>query len=140
MRIFGPRYRVWQGELSSKQDIAWNYRFQFAFENAKNIPGYILEKIIDSFLLGSVPIYLGANNISSHIPADCYIDFRDFTDYSDLYTFLLSIKDDEYCNYIDRISEFIDSPSFYPFSSECYVETILQTIKKEIQYEFSGNT
>lgn len=133
MKVFGTNYKVWKGLLKSKQGIAHCYKFNFAYENAKNIPGYILEKIIDSFLLCSVPIYLGASNIEKHINDDCFIDLRNFKDYSELYKFLISVGDNEYLDYIEKIKGFIESPRFYPFSADCYTDTIITTISTELK-------
>lgn len=132
MRAIGPRYNVWKGELKSKRDIAGRYKFQFAYENAKDIPGYILEKIIDTFLLGSVPIYLGASNTSNYIPSDCFIDLNEFSNYKDLHIYLSSMSDQEYLGYLERIKKFIDGPDFHPFSVDCYVDTIISTITNEL--------
>ena len=132
MKLFGTKYNVWKGELHCKQDIAGKYKFQFSYENAKNISGYILEKIFDTFLMGSVPIYLGANNIATHIPSDCFIDIRNYKNYDELYNSLSKMEDDEYLGYLSRIRKFIEGPDFYPFSSACYTETILDILTKEL--------
>jgi hypothetical protein len=57
------------------------YKFSICYENARDTPGYITEKIFDCFFAGCVPIYWGANNITDHIPKECFIDKRDFEDY-----------------------------------------------------------
>ncbi len=44
----------------------------------KNKPGYITEKIWDSFKARSIPIYWGASNIEEYIPINTFIDFRKF--------------------------------------------------------------
>ena len=113
-------------------EIAFNYKFHFTYENAIGVNGYITEKIIETFLLCSVPIYYGAFNISSHINSDCFIDFRNFDNYDDLYKFLSSMSNNEYLTYLDNIKAFLDGPEYYPFTTECYTKTIISNIKSEI--------
>ncbi|KAB7887432.1 hypothetical protein GBG19_10625 [Poseidonibacter ostreae] len=66
------------------------------YENARDIPGYITEKIFDSFFAGCVPVYLGADNITEHIPKECFIDKREFDTYEKLYKYLKNMSDEEY--------------------------------------------
>ena len=61
------------GTLTSKNQTMQMYKFSICYENARGLPGYITEKIFDSFL-ANVPIYWGADNISKHIPDECFID------------------------------------------------------------------
>jgi len=42
-----------------------------------NQNGYITEKIFDSFFTSYVLIYLGAKNITEHVPSNCFIDQRE---------------------------------------------------------------
>ena len=44
--------------VSSKIDTLARYRYTLCFENTYT-PGYVTEKILDSFLAGSIPIYWG---------------------------------------------------------------------------------
>ncbi|WP_226896450.1 glycosyltransferase family 10 domain-containing protein [Poseidonibacter ostreae] len=60
------------------------------------MPGYITEKIFDSFFAGCVPVYLGADNITEHIPKECFIDKREFDTYEKLYKYLKNMSDEEY--------------------------------------------
>ena len=41
-------------------------------------PGYMTEKIWDSFKAKTVPVYWGASNIEEYVPKNCFIDYRDF--------------------------------------------------------------
>ena len=51
-----------------------NISFAICYENARDIPGYITEKIFDCFFAGCVPIYWGgAPNVTDHIPANTFI-------------------------------------------------------------------
>ena len=74
----------------------------------KNRPGYITEKIWDSFKARSVPIYWGAANIEKYIPMNTFIDFRQFNgDFEKLVTFLSQISENQYTEYIQNIENFL---------------------------------
>jgi len=77
---FSPRYASYRGEITSKRTILEQYKFSICYENVRNIPGYITEKIFDCFFAGCVPIYLGASNVTDYIPENSFIDKRKFTD------------------------------------------------------------
>lgn len=64
---------------------------------------YISEKILDSFLVPTVPVYLGTQKVSDYIPSSCYISMSDFDSYRDLIIFLFSMSQEEYLNYYHNI-------------------------------------
>ena len=95
---------------------------------AKNITGYITEKIFDSFFAECIPIYLGAPDIGKYIPKDTFIDKNNFTTYDELYKYLKSMQKNEYNNYINAIKSYIKSDKIYEFSSEYFVDMIIKNI------------
>jgi len=69
---------------TTKLNIIKQYKFTIAFENAIN-KDYVTEKFFEPLIMGSVPIYLGAPNISTFSPGEnSYIDVRDYTSPKDL--------------------------------------------------------
>lgn len=124
-----PSYR---GRVDSKDAVLKKTQFSICYENVRDLPGYITEKIFDCFFAGCVPVYWGANDITDHIPADCFIDRRKFTDMSDLYRFLKNMPASEYTDYQKRISNFLQSPKAYPFSSSFFAETIVNTVVNDL--------
>ena len=118
--IFKPS-KLYKGEVTNKIDTLQNYKFCICYENARDIPGYITEKIFHSFFAGCIPIYWGANNITDHIPASCFIDKRKYTTYYELYTYLRDMSDDIYLTYIKNIQDFLQSNKAWQFSSECFM-------------------
>jgi len=67
-----------------------NYKFALCFENA-SYKGGISEKIIDCFIAGVIPVYLGAFDIEKFIPTDSFVDVRQFQSWEDLFNKLNSI-------------------------------------------------
>lgn len=128
-RVFFPSYR---GKVASKLDTLRKYRFSICYENVRDLPGYITEKIFDSFFVGCVPVYWGAANISTYIPEDCFIDRRKFTSHEELYKFMVSMTEPEYTDYQERIAAFLASDRVKPFSAETFAETIVNTIVSDL--------
>lgn len=93
------------------------FRFSICFENCI-YPGYITEKIFDSFFAGVVPVYLGAPDITDYIPSDCFINFRKFASLEELWMSLESFSESEWNNHRDAIARFLASPEFVPFKQE----------------------
>lgn len=124
-----PSYR---GKVKHKRDVLMRTRFAICYENVRDVPGYITEKIFDCFFSGCVPVYWGASNIENHIPADCFIDRRLFRDTEDVYDFLKAMSEHVFRGYQERIANFLQSDAVYPFSSEFFAETVVTTIVQDI--------
>lgn len=128
-KVYFPSYR---GKVASKLETMQKYRFSICYENVRDLPGYITEKIWDSFFAGCVPVYWGASNITTYIPEDCFIDRRKFARHEELYTFLASMPEPEYIAYQERIAAFLISDRAKPFSAEAFAETIVNTIVSDL--------
>jgi hypothetical protein len=71
-----------------------------------------------------VPVYWGAEDVTDHIPADCFIDRRRFASYADLYVFLRSMPEDRYLGYQRAIAAFLASEAAQRFSAQCFAKTV----------------
>lgn len=120
--------KTYRGTVENKNQVMSKYKFSICYENACDIPGYITEKIFDSFFAGCVPVYWGANNIDKHIPKNCYIDKRLFNTYEELYKFLTHMPKETYNNYLDAIEDFLKSPRSNSFQSQYFAETICNNV------------
>ncbi|MBT9151416.1 MAG: Alpha-(1,3)-fucosyltransferase FucT [candidate division WS2 bacterium] len=123
-----PKYPSYKGTVKSKRDVLQKYKFAICYENARDIPGYITEKIFDCLFAGCVPVYWGAPNVTEHIPAGTFIDKRNLNTYKELYSYLRNMPDKEYMGYLDAIKDFIQSDKIYPFSAECFADTLINEI------------
>lgn len=119
----------WHGAIDDKLKILSDCKYNLCFENAQGYDGYITEKIFDTFKAGAVPIYWGASNIQDHIPDNCYIDFRQFEDINDCYSYLQSLSAFEYSQYQKSIKEFINSEASKQFKVESFINNIKSIIK-----------
>ena len=59
-------------ELKEKKDGILPYKYTIAIENNAQ-DDYVSEKIMDSYLGYSIPIYFGANNVEKYFPKDSFI-------------------------------------------------------------------
>jgi hypothetical protein len=120
------RYKTYKGEIRSKAAILNEYRFCLCYENIRDEPGWITEKMFDCMRSGCVPIYWGANNILEYVDADAFIDRRLFRTNADLALYLRSVREDEFNAYLRAIALYLESDRFKSFLSPAYVETILR--------------
>lgn len=129
-KLLKPKYSSYRGVVKSKREVLRKYKFAICYENVRDIPGYITEKIFDCFFAGCVPVYWGAPNVTDHIPADTFIDRRKYGTYEELYSYLKNMPDKEYFGYLDAIKIFIKSDKIYPFSAECFADTLIAEITR----------
>ncbi len=133
-QLFGYRpFPSWQGEVKFKSDILSNTKFSYCYENVKDLPNYITEKIFDSFFAGCVPVYYGANNVHEYIPAECFIDRRQFAGTGDVHRHLMGITPAQHAQFQQNIAAFLKSDRAYVFSVEHFVATIAGAIAGDFQ-------
>ncbi len=121
-------YPSWKGRVEDKiGTIAW-YKFNICFENMSDTPGYITEKIWDSFKAKTVPVYWGASNITDYVPKNCFIDYRDFWDFEKLYKFLSDMKEDEYNLYIQNIENFLQTKDAKKWFDRDWAQNFLNSL------------
>lgn len=131
-KLLKPKYPSYKGTIKSKKGVLQKYKFAICYENARDIPGYITDKIFDYFFAGCVPVYWGAPNVTEHIPSDTFIDKRNFKSYEQLYNYLKNMPDKEYVDYLHAIKNFVKSDKIYPFSAEYFAEKIINEIMKDL--------
>lgn len=107
-----------------------DYRFSIAYENSIETD-YLSEKIFDCLFAGTIPIYLGTPNVLESIPANCFIDKRNFKTYDELYKYISGMSEKEHNGYVDAIEAFIRSPKAQPFSAETYAENFVKHFVNE---------
>ena len=130
-KLFAPHYSSYGGKVDNKNEILMQYKFAICYENARDISGYISEKIFDCFFAGCIPVYWGAPNIGNHIPKECFIHFEDFDNYKALYDYLINMDNVTYLRYLNNIEVFLNSDNGYMFSSDFFSERIVETVLNE---------
>jgi hypothetical protein len=106
---------IYKGSCVSKLEVLSQYDFALCFENMQ-MQGYITEKIFDCFYAGTVPVYWGAQDIAKYIPANSFIDFKNFQNTRELKNHLQQMSLAEILEYKQAARDFLISPagmSFY---------------------------
>lgn len=75
-------------------DIYKEYKFVISFEN-KSMLGYVTEKIWVPKIHGSIPIYLGAPNISDFFNTKSFIHVSDFPSFNACIDYILKVDSDD---------------------------------------------
>lgn len=125
------QYPSYLGGLDSKFPSLGRHKFSICYENQSGLPGYVSEKIMDAFLAGNVPVYLGASNIGEHVPSSCFVDKRNFPSYEGLYAHLKSMGEKEHSEYLRNIREFLNSPKSGEYKIDFFIGNVLSSIRKE---------
>jgi Glycosyltransferase family 10 (fucosyltransferase) C-term len=120
--------RAFRGPAHGKLATLAQYRFALCLENS-SFPGYISEKIFDCFFAGTVPLYLGAPDVHDYIPAETFIDLRQFRDYAAVEAFLESLDEASTSRYVDAAAEFMHSPAFANFSQERFAREMVDALR-----------
>ena len=100
----------------TKLETLRHYKFAIAFENSIT-PDYVTEKYYDPLLAGTIPIYLGAPNITDYAPGhDCHINVNDFSDPAELACYLKKLDQND--SLIDRHLKWKTEPLCKAFVNE----------------------
>ena len=123
----GVIQQVYKGSVQDKYDTLSNYTFAFAYENCV-LPGYITDKMFDCFFTGTIPIYLGAPDITEYIPEECFIHMRDFKNYDDLRGFLHALSGKQIQEYKENGRRFVESEQYKQFTKEYFARVFAEAV------------
>lgn len=125
------RFHSWCGQIKSKNEILRRSRFSICYENV-SYPGYITEKIFDSFFSGCIPVYWGASNINNYINTNCFIDRRVFSNNDELFLYLKSLTEFDYLRYQVNITNYLRGPQAKKFEAESFAHIVTNSIIKDL--------
>jgi len=126
-----PVFPSYQGPVKTKYEVLSKTKFCICFENARDIHGYITEKIFDCLFAGCIPVYLGDAEIGKSIPAECFIDFRQYRSYAKLYEHLKGMTSAHFSRHQEAAKDFLQSIQFEPYSSESFAEAVVNKIVQD---------
>jgi hypothetical protein len=122
--------RVWRGSTNDKIGTLGKYRFAICYEN-QILRGWITEKMFDCLRAGTVPVYWGAPDIETHVPADCFIDRRQFGSYPELREFLHGLSPEAVRGYREAGRRFLTSDAFHPFTKQAFTDLCADLIAED---------
>jgi hypothetical protein len=120
--------------VSDKLDCISRYKFNICFENYA-APSYITEKIFDAMLAGTVPVYLGAQNIDDYVPASCFVDASGFASMNELTNYLTTITESEALAIVAAGQDFLKSDVGLKYSYEAMAARVAAKVDEFFQYE-----
>lgn len=120
--------------VDNKFEAISNCKFNLCVENLR-YKGYITEKIIHSFVVGSIPVYLGAPDVEKYIPRNCFIDIRDFKTNEELFEYMHNISAEQAQEYIKNGRDFLNSKEGQKYSFKGYARFITELVNADIEQE-----
>jgi alpha(1,3/1,4) fucosyltransferase len=126
--------KTWKGAVDSKFDTLVRYTFALTYEN-QVLDGWINEKLFDAMLAGTVPIYLGAPDITDWVPPEAFIDARQFDGYTELRAFLHELRPADIQAYREAARGFLASEGFLPFRKETFAARFVASVAEDLGLE-----
>src|SRR5262249_50043473 len=120
-----------KGPARSKSKTGAQYRVSLCFGDSI-LKGWLPEKIFDCFFAGTVPVYWGAPDVLDWIPAECFIDMRQFKDFTELRAFLHSLTPADERRYREAAREFVGSARFTPFRLDTFADIFARIVSADI--------
>lgn len=118
-----PSYR---GTVPHKWEVFPRYRFAICYENMRDEPGWITEKIFDCMRADCVPVYLGASNVEDYVDPGAFVDRRRFGSDAELADHLLSMDAGAYERHRAAMRGYLEGERFARFLSPAFCETVLR--------------
>jgi hypothetical protein len=112
------KYKNNVGNITDKIEFLYSYKFSIAMENTEG-DGYISEKIIDSFLSGTIPIYYGGYLLDEFINPKSFILIKGNKDIKEKIEYIKKIdNNDEIYRKILKERILIDKNIFKKYNKE----------------------
>jgi glycosyltransferase involved in cell wall biosynthesis len=122
------KFPCYRGVSQSKLKSLKESEFSLCFENFSNMNGYVTEKIFDSIVCGSIPIYLGAPDIADHIDTNAFVNAREFKSYQDILTYITKLSPTDISSIREAGISFLCSKNAYPYSTDYFIASVTSTI------------
>ncbi|MEI8314792.1 MAG: glycosyltransferase family 10 [Verrucomicrobiota bacterium] len=126
-RLSGSR-QIFHGQCSDKVVLSSHYRFTITFENTA-YPGYVTEKLIDGLIAGTVPVYLGAPDITAQVPDAAFIDTRVLGSREAIIERMQQLTESEALTIISAGRAFLKSPHGQRHSHEGFGDWVVSLLR-----------
>jgi hypothetical protein len=97
---------IHKGPCDSKLETLSQYRFCLCLENTP-MKGWLTEKLFDCLYSGTVPVYWGAPDIETLVPPEAYVDFREYTNWDDVWSHIRGMSNSEWRRMRDVGRDFV---------------------------------
>lgn len=124
-------FHCYRGIAEDRIEIFSKYKFVICIPNSVfPVDEFFDPRIFDAMVGGSIPIYLGCPDIKRIVPANTFIDLRDFSSYDELYEYISRMDRNTYQGYIKSIEIFLASNKAKQFSVKSAVKHLVEVINK----------
>lgn len=82
-------------EIPQKSELLNQYMYCLSFENDL-FPGYVTEKLLEAYCMGTVPLFWGDIGQDEDINRDCYISATNFKDINEFTDYVVELPYDEF--------------------------------------------
>lgn len=114
--------------VKNKLEAISKYKFNLTIENLR-YEGYVTEKILEAMVAKTIPVYMGAPDITEYIPKGCFIDLRDFKTLDDLYEYMKNMTEHQAQEYLDCARDFLASDDAKKYTLQSYFKLLADLIK-----------
>ena len=106
----GKLYNNVGGMVKNKLDFISKYKFNIAFENS-SVLGYTTEKLMEPFVVDTVPIYWGNPEAYKDFNEKAFINVNAFSSLEEAVEFVVKVDsdDDAYLNYFNYTDSLINN-------------------------------
>jgi hypothetical protein len=126
-------YRNYRGFAKGTVETYAEYKFTLGMDNSA-VPGLFTYDLFSAMLAGSVPVYLGAPDISDFVPTDAFINVADFPSYDALVERLIEISENgELVEYRKRGAEFLSSADYEPFTMDFFTRSVSEAVLRIVR-------
>ena len=115
----------YEGPCQNKLDTIGKYQFAGCFENMI-YTGYVTEKIIDCFVAGTIPLYLGAPDIEAWIPPESYIDLRKYSSYEELAALINEMSPSDGLKLVSAGRDYLATEAGATHSHESFARNVIR--------------
>lgn len=131
--VWGNRLRdavkdQYLGRCENKLETISGYRFSICFENMV-LPGYMTEKMVDCFVAGTVPLYLGAPDIETLVPVESFVDMRNFNSYDQVDNYMNSANEHDAIRMIRAGRDYLRTEAGMLHSYEGFARNVIRLAK-----------
>jgi hypothetical protein len=120
-----PPYASYRGVVANKWELYPRFRFGLCYENMRDAPGYVTEKLFDCARAGSVPVYWGAPNIAEYVDPEIFVDRTRFESDDEFARFLKEMGEAEYERYIDAARDYFLTERFAAFLPPAFADGVI---------------
>ena len=128
-----PPLRCYRGLTANKWDVYPHFKFGLCYENIRDEPGYVTEKIFDCLRANCVPIYLGANNVGDYVDHGAFIDRRQFSSDEALIEFISGMSKASYYACRNAGAAYLQSLRYRQFESSAFSSSIVDALRLDSQ-------